>query len=248
MPTLFPTHRLFNAFPTLLLCLLIVHPAVQANKRRAPAIGQRAVVVDERLSVLRDEPQLTATLVQRLGRGRMVSIIGARRSSDGVKFYRVAVTRRTRGWVQAESVVTPASARDDDRLLRLIRGSEDFDKLARARIFLDTFPSSPLRPAVLLLYGEAAEVAAAKLSHDAERRLDKTEMDANGAPLHSYYLNFNELDRYRRQGITFAFDRETKRFHYDGAAWREIMRRYPRSPEAVQARERLEKIVRVGKS
>jgi hypothetical protein len=47
------------------------------------------------------------------------------------------------------------------------------------------------------------------------------------------------LDRYRRQGIVFDFDAAARRFRYDGAAFREILRRYPRSPEASEARARL---------
>jgi hypothetical protein len=198
------------------------------------------VVVDERLAALRDAPQLTANLVQRLGRGRAVSIVGARRGGDGLNFYRVAVTRRTRGWLPAEAVASPARAGDDEKLLSLIRGSEEFDRIARARIFLDNFPRSPLRPVVLLLYGDEAAEVAAKLSRDAVRRLDEREMAAGGAPLESYFLNFNELDRYNKQGVTFIFERAAKRFRYDGASWREILRRYPRSPEATEARRRLD--------
>lgn len=222
----------------LLLLFIDAHPQ---RRRRAPAVGgQQAVVVDERLAALRDAPQLTAHLVQRLGRGRAVSIIGARRGADGLNFYRVAVTRRTRGWLPAEAVASPARAGDDEKLLRLIRGSEEFDRIARARIFLDNFPRSPLRPAVLLLSGDEAELAAAKLSRDAARRLDEREMAAGGASLESYFLNFNELDRYNKQGITFVFERAAKRFRYDGESWREILRRYPRSPEAAEARRRLD--------
>ncbi|HZH30763.1 MAG TPA: hypothetical protein VEY11_08365 [Pyrinomonadaceae bacterium] len=221
--------------------LLLGADAHPQRKRRAPAVGgQTAIVVDERLAALRDAPQLTANLVQRLGRGRAVSIIGARRGGDGLGFYRVAVTRRTRGWLPAEALAAPARAGDDEKLLRLIRGSEEFDRLARARIFLDNFARSPLRPAVLLLFGDEAELAAAKLSQAAARRLDEREMTAGGAPLESYFLNFNELDRYNRQGITFIFERAAKRFRYDGEAWREILRRYPRSPEAAGARQRLD--------
>jgi len=226
------------------LCLLLLAPSVAAQRRRrAPAGGQTAVVVDERLSALREEARLNARLVQRLGRGRMVSIIGARRGGDGVDFYRVAVTSRTRGWLQRESIASPARAGDDEKLLRLIRGSEGFDRLARARIFLDVFPRSPLRPAVLLLFGDEAEQAAGQLTRAAERRLDGREMKAGGAPLESYFLNFNELDRYNRQGITFSFDRAAKRFHYDGESWREVLRRFPRSAEAVEARKRLDALV-----
>jgi hypothetical protein len=36
-----------------------------------------------------------------------------------------------------------------------------------------------------------------------------------------------------------VFDQSTRRFHYDGAAWRELIRRYPKSPEAALARSRL---------
>lgn len=221
------------------LFLLSAADAHAQQKRRAPVRSGQAIVVDERLAALRDEARLTARLVQRLSRGRVVSITGARRATDGVNFYRVAVTRRTRGWLVAESVASPARAGDDERLWRLIRGSEDFDRIARARIFLDHFTRSPLRPAVLLLFGEEAEQAATKLSRDAARRLDEREMAAGGAPVDSYFLNFNELDRYNRQGITFTFDRSAKRFHYDGETWREVLRRHPRSPEAAEARTRL---------
>jgi hypothetical protein len=223
-------------------CLLLSFADARAQRRRrAPGVGgQPAVVIDERLAALRDAPRLTANLVQRLGRGRAISIVGARRGGDGLNFYQVAVTRRTRGWLQVEAVASPARAGDDEKLLRLIRGSEEFDRIARARIFLDNFPRSPLRPAVLLLFGDEAEEAATKLSRDAARRLDEREMRAGGASLESYFLNFNELDRYNKQGVTFVFERAAKRFRYDGESWREILRRHPRSPEAAQARQRLD--------
>lgn len=223
-----------------LICLLLTAVSTPAQQRRAPEGGQRAVVVDERLAVLRDAPDLSATLLQRMGRGRMVAIRGVKRSADGVTFYRVGVTRRTVGWIQSEAVVSTVRKGDDERLLRLIQTSEDFDRIVRARIFLDVFQRSPLRQTVLMLYGEAAEKAAGRLSRDAVRRLDEKEMIAGGAPVFSYFLNYNGLDRYRRQGITFIFDRATRQFHYDGASWREIIRRYPRSPEAEEARKHLE--------
>ena len=229
-------------FVSLFVTLFVYTPEAVAQQRRAPVGGRLAVVVDERLSALRDEPSLSARLLQRMSRGRMVAIMGAKPSAEGVTFYRVAVTRRTRGWLQAEAVVVPNRAGDDERLLRLIRGSEDFDRIARARIFLDTFPRSPLRPSVLMLYGEAAEEAASKLSREAARRLAEREMTANGAPVVSYFMNYNGLDRYNRQGIIFVFDQREKRFRYDGWAWREVLRRHPRSLEAEAARKQLESL------
>lgn len=208
--------------------------------RRAPAGGSRAVVIDERLAALRDEPSLSARLLQRISRGRMVSILGQKRSPEGVTFYRVALTRRTRGWLQSDAIVQPGRAGDDERLLRLIRSSEDFDRIARARIFLDLFSRSALRPVVLMLYAAEAEAAAVRLSRDAARRLEEREMIASGAPLFSYFMNFNGLDRYRRQEVVFIFDLAKKQYRYDGAAWREILRRYPQSPEASEARRRVD--------
>ena len=164
---------------------------------------------------------------------------GQKRSSDGIDFCRVNVSARTSGWIQCDSMISAWRGGDDSRLVRLIRASEDFDRIARARIFLDAFPRSPLRPLVLLLFGDELEQAAVKLSRDASRRLKEAEMKAGGAPVFSYYLNYNGLDRYARQGAGFRFDQTAKKFHYDGATWREIVRRYPHSPEAREARKRL---------
>jgi hypothetical protein len=222
-----------------ILLLVFSTDQLSGQKPRIPSGGRVAVVIDERLSALRTAPSLSARLEQRLSRGRYVAILGTQRTADGLTFYEVKVTRRKRGWLQAGALVSASSAADDDRLLRLLRGSEDFDVIARARIFLDTFPRSPLRPAVLLLYGDAAEEAAARLSRDAGRRLNHAEIAAGGAPEFSYFMNFNGLDRYNRQGIRFVFDPTAKRFHYDGSAWREIVRRYPQSAGAVEARKRL---------
>lgn len=231
-------------FPVVIILLLVVG-MVAAQKRRVPPGGRLAVVIDERLAALRSAPDLSGKLVSRLSRGRLVAIRNASRSRDGVIFFHVAVTRRTLGWVQAEALIAPWRAEDDDRSLRLMRSSEDFDRIARGRLFLDAFPTSPLRPQALLLFGDAAEAAAEKLSREAARRLDENEMAAGGAPEFSYFLNYNGLDRYNRQAIRFTFDRSTKQFHYDGAAWRELLRRYPRSPEAAEAKMRLEAVTAV---
>jgi hypothetical protein len=212
-----------------------------AQKARIPPGGHIAVVADERLAALRSVPEPTAHLLRRLSRGRLVSIRGASRSRDGLVFYRVVVTRRTSGWLQSEAVIASWHAGDDQRLRRLISGADEFDRVARARVFLDAFARSPLRPQVLLMFGDAAEEAAAKLSREAERRFERREIPAEGAPEFSYYLNYSGLDRYNRQGVIFTFDRSARKFHYDGAAWREIIQRFPKSLEAAEARQRLAK-------
>jgi hypothetical protein len=223
-----------------LLILIVLMPAVAEAKKRVPPGGRLAIVVDERLSALRMTPELSGVLLRRISRGGLVAITAAKTSRDGVVFYKVNVTRRVSGWVQRDAVVAPTRAGDDARLLRLIKASEDFDLVARARIFLDYFRLSALRPEVLMIYSLAAEEVAGRLSHDARRRLNEAEMMAGGAPVFSYFLNYNGLDRYNRQGITFVFDYRQKTFRYDGEGWREIVHRYPNSPQAVEARKRLE--------
>ena len=132
----------------LALCLLFFFsfPSQHLRRRKPPTGGRLAIVVDERLAALRATPQLTGKLVRRLGRGRMVAIRSTKTGPDGITFFLVNVTRRTHGWIQREAVVSPSRAGDDRRLLDLINSSQGFDRISRARIFLDHFPRSPLRP------------------------------------------------------------------------------------------------------
>ena len=238
------TRSLANGIIALLLLFHITSPNSLGQKRRVPPGGRVAVVVDERLSALRAMPDLRARLIERVSRGRLVSIRGER-VIDGLRFYRVAVTRRTAGWLQSEAVVVPWRPGDDRRLVTLIENSDEFDRIVRARTFLDAFPRSPLSPRVLALYAGAADEVAAKLSREAQRRFAKAELPANGAPEYSYYLNYNGLDRYNRAGVTFTLDRTSKTYSYDGGAWRQIVRRFPNSLEAVEARKRLEALAKV---
>lgn len=228
-------------FLSLLIVIIFLAPLEKTalGKRRPPPGGRIAIVVDERLSALRRTPEFSGRLLRRIGRGGLVAIRGEKRTREGIVFYRVNVNSRTSGWLQRDAVVSAWRLDDDTRLLRLIKGSDDFDRIARARIFLDNFKHSALRPEVLTIFAEAADDAANRLSHEAARRLNEKEMDAGGAPEFSYFLNFNGLDRYNRQGITFIFDAREKRLRYDLEGWQELVHRYPRSPEAVAARKRL---------
>lgn len=226
--------------PSTIFFFLVLIPPDSFARRRPAAGGRVAVVVDERLSALRATPQLSGSLLRRMARGSFVAIKGERRSRDGVNFYRVNITSRTSGWIQREAVASPMRSGDDARLLRLIKASDDYDRVSRARIFLDNFTSSEFRPQVLLIYSETAEEIAGRLSREAVRRLDAKEMTAGGAPLFSYFLNYSGLDRYNRQGVTFVFDSREKVLRYDGEGWQELIHRYPRSLEAAEARKRLE--------
>ena len=237
---------------TLLLVFTCFFISAAAQKRRisikvkkpvavAPlrVSNDMAVVVDERLSVLRTEPSFFARGIQRMGRGRIVSISGSK-EADGVTFYRVNALPENFGWVQAEAVAGKFRRGDDARLARLIQNSTGFDQIDRAGIFLETYENSPLRASILLLMGDLMEETALKISTEATRRLDRREMAASGAPLHSFYLNYVALDRYRRLGIVFLFNSNAKLLHYDGAYWNEIIKKSPQSNEAAEAQKRLD--------
>lgn len=219
-----------------------VPKAKSANVQAVKPAANSAVVIDERIAVLRDRPSLFAESVQRMRRGRKVQIVGEK-EADGVTFYRVN-TEKTKisGWVQSEAVFGKFRRNDDERLAKLIQASSGFDQLEIAVQFFENYPDSMLRPAILLLFGDLCEETAATLSKAATRRLDRREMAATGAPLHSYYLNFVSLDRYRKLGIVFFFNSSTKNFHYNGAVWEELIGKYPKSNEAVEAQKRLDSL------
>jgi len=225
------------------LALVAALAATAQSRREVFVPGQRAVVFDERLSALRARPSIKAPLEQRLRRGRRVGILGAGAAKDGAKFFRVAVSRNTRGWVLADAVIRPGNAADAGRLMKLIEETEDeFTKARLAKLCADEFRSRKIAPKALMILGEAAEGAAARLSRDAKRRVGDDDPDAGlnaGLTKRDFMLNYAGLDRYNRIGVTFDYDATSDRIVYDGAAYRQLARRYPRSAEAKAAHERL---------
>ncbi len=208
---------------------------------KAPEIGQTAIVIDENLSVLRKEPSLFSESVHRMSRGRRVQISGVQ-EADGVKFLKVTVPPANFGWVQAEAVIGKFRPGDESRLAALVQGYKGFDQIELAKYFFDLYPDSKLKPSLLLLYGDLLEEIAITLSRSANSQLTRQEMAAGGAPVHSYFLNFNMLDRYRKLGVIFQVNTHTRLYHYNGASWNEIVAKFPTSAEAAEARKRLESL------
>src|SRR5262245_145043 len=228
----------------LALAIVAALAASAQSKRQVFVPGQRAVVFDERLSALRDQPDVKAPLKQRLRRGRRVGILGAATAKAGAKFFRVAVSRNTRGWVLADAVIRPGVATDAERLMRLVGETRDeFTKARLAKLYSEEFRSTKLAPKALMFLAESAERAAERLSRDARRRVGDEDPDAalnKGLTKQDFMLNYVGLDRYNRIGVMFDYDAASDRIVYDGSAYRELARRYPRSVEAQDARKRLE--------
>jgi len=215
----------------------VLHP--RPASPRNTELGQTAVVIDETLSVLRDKPSLMADPIQRMHRGRRIQIMGIV-EADGVKFYRVTAPPSNFGWVQSDAVFGKFRPGDEERLAKLVQASSGFDQIELATEFFNLFPESKFRPSILLLFGDLIEEASFKLTRDAGNKLKGKEMAASAAPIYSYYLNFVSLDRYRKLGIAFLFNSNTRQFHYDGSAWNELTKKYPASPEAAEAKKRIE--------
>ncbi len=208
---------------------------------RAGEKGQPAVVVDETLSVLRVRPSLFSESIQRLRRGHKIQILGIA-EADGVKFFRVAVPPARFGWIQSEAVFGRFRPADEQRLAELVRATKGFEQIEDAIEFFKLYPDSKFKPPILLLFGDLLEEVAVKLTKDATSKLKRAEMAASGAPLHSYYLNYVSLDRYRKLGITFLFNSWSKTFHYDGASWKEVVAKSGTTAEADEARNRLDSL------
>lgn len=222
----------------------------QRNRSRIPSKSKptksaqtenEAIIIDRRLAVLRIRPSLYAVPVQRMSVGRKVSVIGTK-EADGVMFYQIRISRNTTGWMQSDAVIGKFRKDDDQRLFKLMQASDGFDQVDKVVIFLEQFQDSQLRSPTLLLLGDLMEDEALRLSKKAAKDLDRREMAASGAPLHSFYLNHPSLDRYGRIGVQFLFNLDTKNYHYNGDSWFEIIRKYPKSNEADEAQKRLDKL------
>lgn len=224
---------------TFFICLFAA-PIAGAQSSQA-----RAFIVDDRLSALRRDPDIRAEVIQRLRLGRAVHIVGARSArADQPGFYRIAVTRRTRGWIHESAVAVPGRSGEDRRVSKLVASLEGIDRLSLCRLFRERFSRSPLLPRVLLAFAEEAERSADALGPRARRRLAGLDDEGARAGLRDYYLSDPGLDRYSKLGIRFEFDESSGGYIYDGQAYREIVRRFPASPEATRARELLREAVR----
>lgn len=215
------------------------------KKRKKNIPGQRAIIYDERLSALRTRPEIKAALISRLHRDREVGIIGAPRSlNGGPRFYPIAISRSVRGWIIAEALARPQQGEDAKRLKRLINETrDDFARARLARLYVDHFSSSTWAPRALMIVAQAAEQVADRLSRDAKKRVGDSDegLDKN-LEERDYLLNYVGLDRYNKLGITFDYDSNSERLIYDGGAYREILKKYPHSPEAIEARTQLENL------
>ena len=218
----------------LALCWLASWPAGLVDGKgqtgeRLSTPARRAIVVDERFSALWEKPGWEGQLRRRLRRGRQVWLIGPPRVRQGERFHRVAVSRRTQGWIHEAALVRPGDRADGERLWRVIEETEDdYVKVSLARLCALHFRGQPAAPRALWLLGETMTRVAYRLTLEAERRLGEIDPSRRRPAM----MGFVSLDRYHRLGISFLYDEASGTLRYDGAAFEELRKRYPRSAEA----------------
>jgi hypothetical protein len=240
----------------LLLFVLGSHAAGQQKPNPAPSVGpatastqpsakrlilSKAFVVDDRLSTLRREPGLQSEVIHRLRLGRPVYIVGSAKHRAEPRYYRVAVTRRTRGWILESALAMQGKSGEDQRIMKLIEGTKDgLDRISLCRLLIERFGQSHLVPRALLLMGEEADRAAQILTQRARKRLADASEENWNASSRDYFLNDVGLDRYSKLHVVFDFNEFTSEYVYDGKAYGDIVRHFPNREEAGTARQRIE--------
>lgn len=192
-----------------LVALCILAAASPIVSRAAAKLGPASWVVDVRLAALRSDGECSASLVKRLRCGRMVVVLGQKRDADGRLWVRVAVTRRTRGWMLAEAIARPGDHVGERRLLERLAAETGFDRIALARLAFDRFPR--LRGAAADALDAEADRAAAALTQRVRKRLGD-DARRSGAEVRTLMLSDSLLDRYNRLGMTFDVDKESLDF------------------------------------
>lgn len=190
--------------------------------------ARQAMVVDAGLAALRKSPTSQGELKQRLRVGRKLYVLSQTRNRNGQVYYWVAVTRRTRGWIDARALVRSGTRGDDGRLWKLILAeSNHFEQLRLCQIFFNLFKQSKFTPQVLWQLAETAQVEAETLNSRIQRRAKEAATSEN-ADLATYVENDVGLDRYNRLGIIFLFHPEKQELVYDGWALRQLQKRFPK--------------------
>jgi hypothetical protein len=229
------------------IALTSISAAAQVNRPPRPAKSAAvrfvpALVIDDRLSALRREADIQSEVIQRPRLGRQVHVIQNRNGDiTHGSFVRVALSRRTRGWMHRSALVVVGRAGEDARVMKLVDSQdEEIDRLTLCRVLIERFPRSALRARALLAIGREAERAARALSRRARERL--SDLDEAEAPARDYYLSDTGLDRFSRIRVRFNFNEATGEYVYDGQAYRDAMRLFPSSPEAAAARNHLDQV------
>ena len=153
--------QVIRAAETLIILLVSASsPSAQHVTKTAPATYVKgptkapaylkAFVIDERLSALRRGPDLQSVVIRRLRLAHAVFIFGTSRpKADQPRFCRVAVTRRTRGWIHESALAVQGRAGEDRRIVKLLNGNfQAHDLPVELALDLPAHPARDVRDVV----------------------------------------------------------------------------------------------------
>lgn len=167
------------------------------------AAASHAYVVDTRLSVLRSSPDLASSALRRIGVGRPVVVVARRRDRYGLLWLRVAVTRRTRGWMLDGALATPRDPNGERRLAERLASTTGLARVRLARLTIDRFPA--LRCDGVRAAEAASADVAARATQTARRKLGTTD-GLDPTTLRALMLSDPMLDAYSKLGVVFDLD------------------------------------------
>lgn len=197
----------------MLVAVAMLVSCVTADVQQCRAAGhttwRHAYVVDAGLATLRSQPGLHSRLLKRLRHGRMVAIVERARIVDGIAWIRVAVTRRTRGWLPVEAVASPGDSGGECRLAWRLGVTRGLARLELARLAIDRFPR--LRKIAAREFAYEAERVALMLTDRAAGRFDEETL-LPPVDLRMQMLLDPLLDRYVRLGVRFDADPATLQY------------------------------------
>lgn len=185
----------------MILCILL--PAVAFAKEPWNSNGDFKVyyVADKGLSALRPAPTPESVCKRRLGVGRKVYVGRCFNTAYG-RYCRVAVTRRTRGYLLAEALISTQKGAEH-RLLQMALKATGKERLTLLWLSKQLFPRSGTAQEVEKLFVEEATKAASLL----DRKIKRAGLQSS-VETERYLLNHHLLDGYSRMGIFFRLDSE----------------------------------------
>ncbi len=183
----------------ILMCLLL--PAIAFAKEPWNSDGSFRVyyVVDRGLSALRALPMPQSLCKRRLGIGRKVYVERCFSTAYG-RYCKVAVTRRTRGYILADALINTQRGQER-RLLEMALRATGKERLTLLWLCRQLFPKTA---DLDRLFAEEATKAASLL----DKNIRKSNTLQSSVDMRSYLLNSRFLDGYSRMGIFFYLDSE----------------------------------------
>lgn len=192
----------------MILCILLPAVAFAKEPWNSDKAFKVYYVADRGLSALRLLPTPESQCKRRLGIGRRVYVERCFNTAYG-RYCRVAVTRRTRGYMLAEALIGTQKG-EAHRLLEMALKATGKERLTLLWLSKQLFPRASTAREIERLFLEEAARTASLL----DTKIRSAGLQSN-VEMRRYILNHRLLDSYSRMGVFFCLDSEG-RLRYKG--------------------------------